>query len=74
MSPIKGLHKKKKNSKLSKLRDINKLEDCNIPREIDTHYQLYGKHVWETGKLAVCNICNGGIDENGLCACGSGED
>lgn len=74
MSPIHELHKKKKDYLYPNTKDPDKLDDFDVPREIDTHYQLYGKHVWETDKSVTCNICNGGVDENGLCACGSGEN
>jgi hypothetical protein len=74
LSPKIDQYKKRKQSKNSKVENSPKSDDFNIPKEIDTHYQLFGKHVWETEKLVICNICNGGVDENGLCACGSGED
>ena len=74
MSTNHELHKKKKYSVHPNIKEPDQLNDCDVPREIDTHYQLYGKHVWETDKSVTCNICNGGVDENGLCACGSGEN
>ncbi|MDQ3853971.1 MAG: hypothetical protein M3299_14190 [Thermoproteota archaeon] len=42
-----------------------------IPLEIDTHYQLYGKHAWEIEYGDQCPSCNKRIDEFGFCACGS---
>jgi hypothetical protein len=39
--------------------------------EIDTHYQIYGKHAWEVEYGGRCSICNKRIDEFGFCACGS---
>jgi hypothetical protein len=44
-----------------------------IPKEIDTHYKLYGKHVWEIKYYEKCEICNSHFDEFGFCACGSGK-
>ena len=41
-----------------------------VPLEIDTHYQLYGKHAWEIEYGDRCPICNNRIDEFGFCACG----
>jgi hypothetical protein len=42
-----------------------------VPKEIDTHYQLYGKHSWEVKYYEKCEICNSPFDEFGFCACGS---
>ncbi len=47
-------------------------KDDVVPREIDTHYQLYGKHAWEVQYGDRCPTCNKRIDEFGLCACGGG--
>lgn len=50
---------------------------CNpniIPIEIDTHYQLYGEHVWDYTYVEICEVCNGGTDKEGFCACGTGSD
>lgn len=44
-----------------------------IPKEIDTHYKLYGKHVWDIKFFEKCEICNSHFDEFGFCACGSGK-
>jgi hypothetical protein len=63
--------------------DSNKLHhDCHlpldakscqdiVPHEIDTHFQLYGKHAWEVEYGERCSVCNRKIDEYGFCACGS---
>jgi hypothetical protein len=45
-----------------------------VPLEIDTHFQMYGKHVWEVEYGERCPLCNKKIDEYGLCACGSGGE
>ena len=44
-----------------------------IPKEIDTHYKLYGKHIWDVKFYEKCEICNSPFDEFGFCACGSGK-
>lgn len=44
-----------------------------VPLEIDTHYQLYGKHAWEIEYGDRCPTCNKRIDEFGFCACGSAQ-
>jgi hypothetical protein len=45
--------------------------DDTVPEEIDTHFQIYGKHAWEVEYGEACPICNKRIDEYGFCACGS---
>jgi hypothetical protein len=45
-----------------------------VPLEIDTHFEIYGKHMWEVEYRERCPICNKRIDEYGLCACGSAGD
>ena len=40
-----------------------------VPLEIDTHYQLYGKHMWEVEYFERCDRCKKKIDEFGYCAC-----
>lgn len=40
-----------------------------VPLEIDTHYQLYGKHMWEVEYYERCSRCDKKIDEFGFCAC-----
>jgi hypothetical protein len=49
-------------------------ESCPVPKEIDTHYNLYGKHSWEVKYYEKCEICNSPFDEFGFCACGSVND
>jgi hypothetical protein len=45
-----------------------------IPEEIDTHFQMYGKHAWEVEYGERCPVCDKRIDEYGFCACGSQGD
>jgi hypothetical protein len=45
-----------------------------IPLEIDTHFQMYGKHAWEVEYGERCPLCSKRIDEYGFCACGSQGD
>ena len=45
--------------------------DDIVPREIDTHFQKYGKHAWEVEYGERCTTCNKRIDEFGFCACGA---
>jgi hypothetical protein len=53
----------------------NAIDDNNIvPLEIDTHFQMYGKHAWEVEYGEKCPVCNKRIDEYGLCACGTGGE
>ncbi|MDQ2684910.1 MAG: hypothetical protein M3Y25_03580 [Thermoproteota archaeon] len=40
-----------------------------VPAEIDTHFQLYGKHMWEVSYTEQCPRCEKMIDEFGYCAC-----
>ena len=40
-----------------------------VPLEIDIHYQLYGKHMWEVEYYERCSRCDKKIDEFGFCAC-----
>jgi hypothetical protein len=54
--------------------DINTGNDNIIPEEIDTHFQMYGKHAWEVEYGERCPICNKRVDEYGFCACGSQGD
>ena len=48
------------------------LESGQIPREINVHFQMFGKESWEVDydKFGYCDICNSRIDEFGYCACG----
>jgi phosphorylcholine metabolism protein LicD len=40
-----------------------------VPLEIDTHYQMFGKHMWEVEYYERCSRCDKRIDEYGFCAC-----
>ncbi len=56
------------------LKEIDKpTKHCEIvstvPLEIDTHFQLYGKHMWEVKYDNECPLCEKRIDEFGYCAC-----
>jgi hypothetical protein len=48
-------------------------DNKEVPLEIDTHYQRYGKHAWEVDYGEPCPICNKRIDEFSFCACGSSQ-
>jgi hypothetical protein len=71
--------KKQYKSKKKRYEDTNvegakdSVNSSPIPKEIDTHYKLYGKHVWEIKYYEKCEICNSHFDEFGFCACGSGK-
>jgi hypothetical protein len=66
---------KKKQFKEKKENDTKITEGFSpVPREIDTHYKLYGKHIWEIKYYEKCEICNSPFDEFGFCACGSIND
>jgi hypothetical protein len=49
-------------------------ENNVVPLEIDTHFQMYGKHMWDVQYGERCPLCNKRIDEYGFCACGSGGE
>jgi hypothetical protein len=49
--------------------DSNNALNSEIPIEIDTHYKLYGKHMWEVNYYEKCPLCEKKIDEFGYCAC-----
>ncbi len=49
-------------------------ENSIVPLEIDTHFQMYGKHMWDVEYGERCPLCNKRIDEYGFCACGSGGE
>jgi hypothetical protein len=51
----------------------SKDDNQGVPMEIDTHYQMYGKHAWEVEYGERCPTCNKRIDEFGFCACGSSQ-
>ena len=40
-----------------------------VPIEIDTHFKLFGKHMWEIEYNEKCPLCEKKIDEFGFCAC-----
>ncbi|HKU48692.1 MAG TPA: hypothetical protein VJP79_01960 [Nitrososphaera sp.] len=64
---------RKKKTNENGVEDDNKNDDNNneiVPREIDTHFQMYGKHAWEVEYGERCPTCNKRIDEFGFCACG----
>jgi hypothetical protein len=42
-----------------------------VPVEIDTHLQIYGKHMWDVKYDEKCPLCDKKIDEFGFCACNS---
>src|SRR5919199_5762671 len=54
--------------------DDNNNNNNIIPLEIDTHFQMYGKHMWDVQYGERCPLCNKRIDEYGFCACGSGGE
>ena len=50
--------------------DENKKELVSaVPIEIDTHFKLFGKHMWEIEYNEKCPLCEKKIDEFGFCAC-----
>jgi len=49
-------------------------ENSIVPLEIDIHFQMYGKHMWDVEYGERCPLCNKRIDEYGFCACGSGGE
>jgi len=54
--------------------DNNTGGNDDVPLEIDTHFQMYGKHMWDVQYGERCPLCNKRIDEYGFCACGSGGE
>ncbi|MBA2266898.1 MAG: hypothetical protein H0W19_00965 [Nitrosopumilus sp.] len=62
------MNKKEKGSRKDPKED-NTYQSFKVPLEIDTHYQLYGKHMWEVNYLEKCPRCDKRIDEFGYCAC-----
>ncbi len=55
-----------------KKKEGKKEDDQGVPEEIDTHFQMFGKHAWEVEYgNERCPKCNRRIDEFGFCACGS---
>jgi hypothetical protein len=63
---------KKSSHRIDNNNDNNNKDKTVVPIEIDTHFQMYGKHVWEVEYGERCPLCNKRIDEYGFCACGSG--
>ena len=62
------MNKKEKGS-IKDTQADNTNQKFTVPIEIDTHYQLYGKHMWEVNYFEKCPRCNKRIDEFGYCAC-----
>ena len=60
-----------KKGNMDKFRSNEKtlVQNSVVPPEIDTHYQLYGKHMWEVVYSEKCPRCDKRIDEFGYCAC-----
>ena len=54
--------------------NINNNDNNIVPVEIDSHFQMYGKRVYEVEYGERCPLCNRRIDEYGFCACGSGGE
>ncbi len=65
---------KKRLTSFDDLVDMCNNDNNLIPREIDTHLQLYGKHAWEVEYKHKCLVCEKRVDEFGFCACGSGSE
>jgi hypothetical protein len=65
---IRVLNKKEKGS-LKYPHEEKTDQKFTVPLEIDTHYQLYGKHMWEVNYFEKCPRCDKRIDEFGYCAC-----
>ena len=68
------MKKKQFKEKEQQKNDSDIMEETSVPREIDTHFKLYGKHSWEIKYSGKCEICNSTFDEFGFCACGSMND
>jgi hypothetical protein len=66
---VKNISIKYHNNNKKNQREID--NNIIIPSEIDTHFQMYGKHAWEVEYGDRCPICDRRIDEFGYCACGS---
>lgn len=49
-------------------------ENFEIPEEINTHFHLFKKQMWEMTFEYKCDICDCRIDNSGFCACGSGSE
>ena len=61
--------KKKVKCSFKESQEENTSQGFTVPIEIDTHYQLYGKHMWEVNYFEKCPRCDKRIDEFGYCAC-----
>lgn len=48
--------------------------DSIIPIEINTHFHLFKKQIWEMSWVYKCDICNSTVDELGFCGCGAGTE
>lgn len=63
----------KQDKLLDHAKSISKKNDYGfvsvVPLEIDTHFELFGKHMWEVEYYEICVRCNKKIDEFGYCAC-----
>jgi hypothetical protein len=59
----------KNKTKMKSDEDSTNELNSEIPIEIDTHYKLYGKHMWEVNYYEKCPLCEKKIDEFGYCAC-----
>ncbi|HKX97919.1 MAG TPA: hypothetical protein VJL78_08830 [Candidatus Nitrosocosmicus sp.] len=68
-SIIIGVLSKKEKGSIKDLQSENTDHRFTVPLEIDTHYQLYGKHMWEVNYFEKCPRCDKRIDEFGYCAC-----
>lgn len=55
---------------MDKKRKADEGSENAVPPEIDTHFQMFGKHAWEVEYGERCPTCNKRIDEFGFCACG----
>lgn len=51
-------------------------DDDLVPKEIDAHFQRFGKEPWEVDYdlVGYCELCNSRIDEFGYCGCGGSAD
>ena len=50
------------------------MDKLTVPKEINVHYDLFGKEPWEVDYGEKCMICESRIDEFGNCACDAGGD
>jgi hypothetical protein len=66
---ITGVLNKKEKSSVPDSQSESPDQKFAVPLEIDTHYQIYGKHMWEVNYFEKCPRCDKRIDEFGYCAC-----